>query len=206
MRNCSSLKRLLKRWRHALVGLLRSDVNDDRCADRGPVPAELCVSSQKSSAAVAGRDAELVARLPIVFMERLTIAAEVLRPADMRHAVGRRLPVLANNASGGHRLAGDTPLDGVRPRGGLEACPTGGCARHPHQGPIVVGHDDLLGQVDVDPAADTRRVDRYCWRVRQIDGPDLSAVDERVGRGPRVGSVCALRWRAVRPAITVTVP
>jgi hypothetical protein len=110
----------------------------------------------------------------------LAISAEVLSPAHVGDTVGRGLPVGTDYSRRGHRLAGDAPQDDICTRCSLEAWPTGGRSRHAHQCPAFICHHDLLGQVDVNPAAADWCIYGWYRSARHIHRPYFCAVDKRV--------------------------
>ena len=91
-------------------------VRDNWHPDPRPVPQKQRVLGDQADAAVAAGDAELVARLPVVFVERLAVGAEVLGPAHVFDSVVGALGVEADQAGGVHRLVLDAPLDLIHAR------------------------------------------------------------------------------------------
>ena len=81
----------------------------------GPVPEEPRVFGHQAAQPWLRRDAELVARLPVVLVQRLAVGAEVLRPAHVFDLVVRALGVEPEQAGRLHRLVLDPPLNRVRP-------------------------------------------------------------------------------------------
>src|SRR5437764_6731360 len=123
---------------------LRMHVNGR--ADGCPVPEELGIVGDQTGAAVAGWDAERVARLPVVLVQGHAVGREVLRPADILDLVICPLGVQPEQCRGLHRLVLDAPLDAENPRRGFPAGPTRRRARDTEHRLAVVGDHHLLSQ------------------------------------------------------------